>query len=112
VQLWHNPIANTFGPQVNRILEKSLKLFPVLESTGTEDVVKFYDHFQETASDHLLALMLFDAIMLHFGFKGLCIPGLGVNCYSWMGKALIDLLPRLIPGSLSPQINAALYSIR
>ena len=29
-----------------------------------------------------------------------------------MGKALIDLLPRLIPGSLSPQINAALYSVR
>ncbi len=72
VQLWHNPTANTFGPQVNRILEKSLKLFLVLDSTGTEDVVKFYDRFQEKASNHLLALMSFDAIMLCFGFEGLC----------------------------------------
>jgi hypothetical protein len=112
LQWWHNPTANTFGPQVNCILQKSHKLFPVLESTLTADAVEFYNQLQETALDHLLALMLFDAIMLRFGFKGLYVPGLGINRYSRMGKALMDLLPCLIPGSLSPQINAALYSVR
>jgi hypothetical protein len=43
LQLWHNPTANTFGPQLNRILEKLLKLFPVLETTNTADAVEFYD---------------------------------------------------------------------
>jgi hypothetical protein len=111
LQLWHNPTANMFGTQVNRILQKSFKLFPVLESTLTKDTVKFYDQLQEKASDHILALMPFDAIMLRIGFEGLCIPGLGVHRYMRMGKALMDLLPKLIPGSLSPQINAALASV-
>jgi hypothetical protein len=52
--------------------------------------------------------MPFDAITLKHGFKGLCIPGLGVQCYTGMAKALIDFLPRLIPGSLSLQFNATL----
>jgi hypothetical protein len=112
LQMWHKTMSNTFGPQVNRILEKSLKLFPVLESTTTADAVEFYDRLQETAANHLLALMPFDAIMLRFGFEGLCVPGLGVTRYSRMGKALMDLLPHLVPGTLSPQINAALYLVR
>jgi hypothetical protein len=107
----HHTTANTFGPQVNRILQKSLNLFPVLDSTLTADAVEFYDCLQETAADHLFALMPFDAIVLRFGFEGLCVPGLGVTQYLRMGKALMDLLPCLIPGSLSPQINAALYSV-
>jgi hypothetical protein len=56
--------------------------------------------------------MPFNAIMLRFGFEGLCIPGLGVHRYSRMGKALMDLLPHLIPGIFSPQINAALYTVQ
>ena len=112
LQMWHNPTTNTFGPQVNRIIQKSLKLFPVLDSTSTSDMVDFYDRLQETAADHLIALMPFDAILLRFGFEGLCVPGLGVTKYARMGKALMELLPRLIPGSLSPQVNAALYSVR
>ena len=112
LQSWHNSTNNTFGPQVNRIVTKSLKLFPVLESTNTSDMVDFYDRLQETAADHLTALMPFDAILLRFGFEGLCVPGLGVTRYARMGKALMELLPRLLPGSLSPQINAALYAVR
>ena len=112
IQLWHNVTSHTFGPQVHRILQKSLPLFPKLESTGTAEVVEFYDRFQETAADHLIALIPFDAVLLRSGFEGLCVPGLGVSRYARMGKALMDLLPRLIPGSLSPQINAALYSVR
>jgi hypothetical protein len=56
--------------------------------------------------------MPFDAIMLRNRFEGLCIPGLGVMRYAAMGKALMELLPHLISGCLSPQINAALASVR
>jgi hypothetical protein len=97
--MWHNPVANTYGPQVDCILLKSFKLFPVLESTVTEDVVNFYDWFQELSTSHLLAVMPFDAIMLENCFEGLCILGLGNQCYAEMIQALMDFLPWLIPGS-------------
>jgi hypothetical protein len=45
LDLWHNPTAHTFGPQVSRILLKSFKLFPTLDSTGTDNVVNFYNWF-------------------------------------------------------------------
>ena len=52
--------------------------------------------------------MPFDAIMLQYCFKGLCPLGLGLTKYSAMSKGLMELLPWLIPGSTSLQINAAL----
>jgi hypothetical protein len=61
---WTSPSTNTSGPQVDRILLKSFKLFPTLESLATEDVVGFYDCFQELSTSHLLALMPFDSIVL------------------------------------------------
>jgi hypothetical protein len=75
-------------------------------------VVDFYDCLQESASGLTIAILLFDAIMLSNGFEGLCVPALGVYCYQLMSKALMELLPRLIPGGLSPEINAVLTSIR
>jgi hypothetical protein len=54
------------GPQVDRILQKSLSVFPCLDSTATGDVVTFYDRLQEISMNHLLALMPFDAIMLQY----------------------------------------------
>ena len=74
---WTNPSTNTSGPQVDRILLKSFKLFPTLESLATEDVVGFYDRFQELSTSHLLALMPFDSIVLKSRYEGLFIPGLG-----------------------------------
>jgi hypothetical protein len=50
----------------------------------------------------------FDAIVLAHGFKGLCPPGLGFVKFAAMSKALMELVPRLIPGSLTPQVNATL----
>jgi hypothetical protein len=50
---WHNPVANTNGPQGDCILLKSFKLFPILESMVTEDIVNFYDWFQELSTSHL-----------------------------------------------------------
>jgi hypothetical protein len=109
--LWTNTTTNTASPQVDCILQKSIKLFPTLESTATDDVVNFYDHLNEISPLHLLRIMPFDAIMLRNWFEGLCIPGLGVMRYAAMGKALMELLPHLISGWLSPQINAALASV-
>jgi hypothetical protein len=61
---WHNPVANTHGPQVNHILLKLFKLFPTLDSTITEDVIHIYDRFQELTTSHLIALMPFGAVVL------------------------------------------------
>ena len=111
-ELWFNRSSNTSGPQVDRILQKSLSVFPRLSSTDTGKVVSFYDCLQEISMNHLLALIPFDAIMLQYRFEGLCPPGLGITRYGAMSKALMELLTRLIPGSTSPLINAALASIR
>jgi hypothetical protein len=60
---WHNPVTNTWGPQVDCILLKSFKLFPFLESMATEDVVNFYDRFYELSTRHLFAIVPFNAIV-------------------------------------------------
>ena len=112
MDLWTNVTMNTSGPQVNRILKKSLKLFPTLNSTSTEDVIYFYDRLQEVTPTYLIGVMPFDAVVIKHRFKGLCIPGLGVVRYTAMAKALMELLPHLIPGRLSSEINAALASVR
>jgi hypothetical protein len=111
-KLWYNPTTHTCGPQIDCIVTKSLKLLPTLDSTTTETVVDFYDRLRESATGLTIMIMPFDTVMLLNRFEGLCIPGLGVNRYHLMSKALIELLPHLIPGNLSPQINAALASVR
>jgi hypothetical protein len=107
-KLWYNSFSHTTGPQIDCILQKSLAVFPHLESTTTTDVITFYDCLQEFSINHLLALMPFDAIILNNHFKGLCPPGLGLAKYSAMSKGFMELLPWLIPGSTSSQINVNL----
>ncbi len=111
-ELWYNKSLNTFGPQVDCILQKSLSVFPRLTLTDAGEVVLFYDRLQELSMNHLLALIPFDEIMLQYRFEGLCPPGLGLTRYGAMSKALMELLPRMIPGSASSPINAALASVR
>jgi hypothetical protein len=108
----HNPVMNTYGPLVNRILLKSFKLFPRLDSTTTNDVMNFYNRLQELLTSHHLTIMPFDAIVLKHHFVGLCIPGWGTWRYADLSQALMDFLPRLIPGSLSAHINATLAAVR
>jgi hypothetical protein len=55
--------------------------------------------------------MPFDSIMLKNRYKGLCIPGLGTQCYADSSRALMDFLLHLIPGSLSSWINATLAAV-
>jgi hypothetical protein len=102
---WYNPTANTYGTQIDRILLKSFKWFPTLDSLTMEDVINFYDCFQELLNPHLLAIMPFDSIVLKNRYEALYIPGLGTRCYAACGRALMDLLPRQLPGSLSLRIT-------
>jgi hypothetical protein len=74
-------LAHTTGPQIDRILQKSLAAFPRLESTTMANVITFYDRLQEVSMNHLLALMPYDAIMLKYRFEGLCPLGLGLAKY-------------------------------
>jgi hypothetical protein len=50
----------------------------------------------------------FNTIVLAYGFEGLCPPGLGLVKFAAMSKALMELVLRLIPGSLTPQVNVTL----
>ncbi len=111
-ELWFSKALNTLGPQVDQILQKSLSVFPRLTSTDTGEVIAFYDWLQELSMNHLLVLIPFDAIMLQYCFERLCPPGLGVTRHGAMSKSLMELLPRLIPGSTLSPINAALASVR
>jgi hypothetical protein len=97
---------------VDKILQKSLSVFPRLESTQVDNVVAFYDRLQEVALDYIIAIIPFDAIVLAHKFEGLCPPGLGLIKYAAMCKALMELLRWLIPGSLSPQVKATLTLVR
>ena len=111
-ELWYNSYNHTSGPQVDKIIQNSLSVFPRLESTKVDDVVNFYDRLQEVGLSYVLGLLPFDAIVLTHGFEGLCPPGLGLAKYAAMSKAIMELVPRLIPSSLSPQVNAILASVR
>ena len=111
VELWYNAFSHTSGPQVDRIIQKSLSIFPRLESTKVKDVVDFYDRLQEAGLSYVIALLPFDAIVLAHGFEGLCPPGLGLVRYATMSKALMELIPRLLLSNLSPQLNATLSSV-
>jgi hypothetical protein len=109
---WFNASANTYGPQIDRILLKLFKLFPTLDCLDTADVVNFYDRLQELSNPHLLPLIPFDSITLKYRFEGLFSPGLGTRRYATCGWALMDFLPRLIPATLSSRVNATLTVVR
>ncbi len=111
-ELWYNGYAHTSGPQVDKILQKSLSVYSCLESPRGEDVIAFYDRLQEVSLGYVIAIMPFNAIVLAHRIEGLCPLGLGLVKYAVMCKALMELLPWLIPGSLSPQVNATLASVR
>ncbi len=111
-ELWYNSHAHTMGPQVDKILSKLLTVFPKLTTLRVEDVVNFYDRLQEVSINHAIALMPFDAVVLSNRFEGLCPPGLGLLCYAAMCKALMELLPWVLHGTISPQVKAALALVR
>jgi hypothetical protein len=55
-ELWYNSYAHTSGPQVDKIIQKSLSVFPRLESTKVDDVVDFYDRLQEVGLCYVITV--------------------------------------------------------
>jgi hypothetical protein len=99
------------GPSIPYIVEKALLLFPRLKATTMENTVKFYDDLQSTGLNYLLALMLFDAIYIPFGFEGLCPPGLGTGHYAEISSAFMKLLPRLLLVGSIPRVLAIVDAV-
>jgi hypothetical protein len=108
---WSNTRYQQSGPSVERIIEKVVPtVLPRLDGLTTAEMVLFYDNLQKISSVYLLPLMPFDAINLWLGFEGLCPPGLGVHCYADICCALMEVLPRLLPCSISRVSTAVLIT--
>jgi hypothetical protein len=56
--------------------------------------------------------MPFDSIVLKYRYEGLFIPGLGTRRCAECGRAMMDFLPRLIPGTLSMRVDVTLAAVR
>jgi hypothetical protein len=54
--------------------------------------------------------MPFDTIKFSFNFEGLCLPGLGTMQYTEVGSALIEILPCLLPATLS-DVKSAIATV-
>ena len=74
---WSNIKYNTDGPQVHRIIEKGLQVFPRLPSMESRDVVDFYNQLLDMGLAHILPKTNFDSIVLCLGHVSLYPPGLG-----------------------------------
>ncbi len=59
------------------------------------------DWVLQTSSVYLLPVMPFDAANLKLGFEGLCPPGLGVDRYAFIVAAIMEIIPRLLPGHIA-----------
>lgn len=59
--------------------------------------IDFYCHLSSDMQQYHIGLVTFDAIVLHWGYLGLCLPGVGDNCYLPMAHALYNLLQHLLP---------------
>jgi hypothetical protein len=88
----------TAGPQIAHILEKGLPSLPRLSSPMTvEAAVDWYDLIQKTLLIYLIPITPLDCVMLKMGYEALCIPGIGLSCYTAVARVLMELLPRLLP---------------
>jgi hypothetical protein len=90
---WENPRGYFKGPQLERILEKSLQSFPCLVLFDVKSAVEFYDAFHKTPFLYLLLVMPFDCISIKMGYKALCPPGLGLPPYAMIVWVQMELLP-------------------
>ncbi len=108
---WKHPRGHYNGPQLERILEKGIGLFPRLSNLDLDHMVEFYDAFHKTAIIYLLPVMPFDCICIKMGFEALCPPGLSIPWYAMILRVLIELLPRLLPQS-DTQISSLINMVR
>jgi hypothetical protein len=110
-QSYHGHDPKEEGPQVQRIVAKNLSIFPKLHSTSMPAVIEFYDKLQRLSFKYLMPLVPFNHILLQHKSFGLCIPHLGYENYLVAAAGLLELLPHLIPASLSKNFNANITSI-
>jgi hypothetical protein len=75
---WEHPRQYYSGPQVDRILDKGISLFPRLTTLTVDATVEFYDNLHKTSLIYLLPVLPFDCISIKMGFEALCPPGLGL----------------------------------
>jgi hypothetical protein len=107
---WTNYHTGQSGHLVEYIVEKALMNFLRLRSLDAKHSVDFYNRLQELSLGYLLPLVPFDTIKLTFNFEGLCPPGLGTMRYAEVGTALIKILPRLLPSTLS-DVRSAIAAV-
>ncbi len=94
---WDNPHTMQSGLSVDRILDKGPVVLPKFTSMDVAAVVEFYNQLQKASALFLLPLMLFDAVNLHMGFKGLRPPGLGLPGYMEIARVMMEIIPCLLP---------------
>ena len=94
------------GPQTQRILDKHLASLPRLRGTSARELVEFYEALQKKMMPLMVALTPFDAVILKYGFEGLCPPAMGTERYGIMAKAMFDVLPSLLPVSTDSEVSS------
>jgi len=101
----------TVGPQIDRILEKSLVSLPCLLSLEVESVVEWYNTIQKTLMIYLVPITPLDCVMIKMGYKALCIPGTGLTQYPVAARVLLELLPRLLPKT-NEEVSSIINMVR
>jgi hypothetical protein len=95
---WTNTRIQHSGPSVERIVKKAIPtILPKLNGLTSAELVLFYDNLHNVSLVYLLPLMPFDAINLRLGFEGLCSPGLGTHHYAEICRAMMEIIPCLLP---------------
>ncbi len=94
---WEHPGQYYSGPQVDRILDKGISLFPRLTTLTVDATVEFYNNLHKTSLIYLLPVIPFDCISIKMGFVALCPTGLGLPRYAIIARILMEVLPKLLP---------------
>ncbi len=93
-QCWHNRQYNSFSPQKESILKSSaFSMRLLLEKFNAPSIINWYKCLASTCKAFCISLVLFDAIQFGRWHKGLCLPGLGFECYDNMASALCTAMP-------------------
>jgi hypothetical protein len=96
-QSWHNRQYNSFGPQKESILKStafSTRL--LLKKFDAPSIVNWYKRFTSTCEAFRIGLVPFNAIQFSRQQEGLCITGLGLECYQDMASALCTAMPMCV----------------
>ena len=104
-QNWTSP--SRLGPVRKYLLSKdSFEPLPDLDPTS---VVTFYDDLESRIKHYLVLLTPFDNVNVDFGVYSICLPGIGVERYQMMAKALFDVLQNLLPKTADVQNQVNIF---